>query len=52
MLFDSFEAMEIVIITEEMLEVFKGCADYVVPCDNWSVTIAPELKIEVIRKTA
>jgi len=30
-LFDSFIPLEVLIITPEMLEVFDGCADYVIP---------------------
>jgi hypothetical protein len=30
-LFDSFIPLEVLIITPEMMEIFDGCADYVVP---------------------
>jgi hypothetical protein len=40
-LFDTFEAKEVLIITEDMLEVFDGCADVVIRPQNDNVVIAP-----------
>ena len=34
-LFDTFEGLSPVIITDEMMEVFDGCADYIVAADLW-----------------
>ena len=40
MVFDSFEAMRPLVITDVMLEVFeKSCPDYIVPCQRWNVQI-------------
>jgi len=44
LLFNTFIGMEILIITEPMLEVFDGCADYVVPCENNIVTFPAEVR--------
>jgi hypothetical protein len=52
MLFDTFEPKQIVIMTEELLEVFDGCADYVVPCENTAVVFPAEPETIVIRKAA
>ena len=49
-LFDTFVPMEILIITEEMLEVFEGCADYVVPCQNNVIAFPTEMREIVMPK--
>lgn len=51
-LFDTFEPKQIVLITEEMLEIFDGCADVVIPCENWSITFPREVRELMIRKRA
>jgi hypothetical protein len=51
-LFDTFEAMEVVIITEEMLAVFEGCGDYVVPSERWEITWPCEVREIEMRKSA
>jgi hypothetical protein len=39
-LFDTFFALEVVIVTEEMMEIFvTGCPDYVVRCDRWQISM-------------
>jgi hypothetical protein len=47
MLYSTFIGFEILIITEEMLEVFEGCADYTVPCEN-TVFMIPDTVREVV----
>lgn len=51
-LFDSFEAKEILIITEEMLEIFDGCADLVIAPQNDLVVISPAADTIVIAARA
>lgn len=49
---DTFEPLVVMIITEEMLEVFDGCADYVVAPVNDTVVIRPVNDTMVIRRAA
>jgi hypothetical protein len=41
-LFDSFVPLEVLIVTPEMMEIFDGCADYVVPLVARDIPISPE----------
>jgi hypothetical protein len=52
MLLDSFEAKDVVIITEEMLAIFEGCADYVVARDIWRIGMPREVREIQLRKSA
>lgn len=48
-LFDTFEAIPVLIVTEEMMAAFDGCADFIVPCENNVVTIPHEPETVMIR---
>ena len=52
MLFDSFESMQVVIITEEMLAVFDGCADLVIPREHMEIEFPCEPREVQVRKSA
>ena len=52
MLFDSFESMQVVIITEEMLLVFEGCADLIIPCEHLEIVFPREPREVQLRKSA
>ena len=47
-LFDSFEPLAPIILTEEMIEVFDDCADYVVPARVRIIEIAAEKSLLVV----
>lgn len=52
-LFDSFEALVVMIITEEMLLFFEtDCPDLVVPCENDTIVFPREQETLVIRRRA
>ena len=52
-LFDTFVALEVILITEEMLDIFEtGCPDYVVPCVSDTITFPQEVRTLVIRRAA
>jgi len=52
-LFDTFVALEVLIINEEMMEIFvTGCPDYVVPGQPNTITFPPEVRTQVIRRRA
>jgi hypothetical protein len=50
LLFDTFVGLRVVILTEEMLEVFEGCADYTVPGQNNVVIFPNEVRTLVVQK--
>jgi hypothetical protein len=52
MLVELFEGLQIVLITDEMLAVFDGCADLTIDCDNWVVRIRAEPRTVTARKAA
>jgi len=47
-LFDSFVPLEVLIITDEMLEIFDGCPDYVVPGMTRDIPIDPQPSVYVL----
>jgi len=52
-LFDTFIGMEVMFITEEMMDIFKtGCPDYVAPCVPNTITFPTEVRTQVIRRRA
>jgi hypothetical protein len=50
--FDSFEATQPIILTPADTSVFSGCADYVVPCEHWTVGVSGVSGNVVIRRAA
>jgi hypothetical protein len=51
-LVDSFEALEVLIITEEMLRFFEtDCPDWVAPCENNTVVFPRGIQSVQIRRT-
>lgn len=51
-LFDTFEPLQPLIVTTEMLDIFTGCADYVVPRQADTYVAPPEFEELVIRRSA
>jgi hypothetical protein len=50
---ESFEALEVLIITEEMMSFFETeCPDWVAPCENDTVTFPKGSRTYQIRKRA
>lgn len=50
-LFDTYEGFIPIIVTDEMEEVFDGCADYVVPCIRDVVYINAEISFYTVGGT-
>lgn len=51
-LFDTFESLRPLLITQEMLAVFDGCADLVIPAENDTITFPAEQDTLVFRKAS
>ena len=48
-LFDTFVALEVLIITEDMMEIFEtGCPDLTLPFDRWEIAMPGENNVVVI----
>lgn len=50
--FDSYVGLQPMILTVADLEVFTGCADYVVPCQRWNVTVPYQPNNVQVRRAA
>ncbi len=48
---DMFVPLTVLVITDDMMAVFDGCADYVVPCQNNVITFRREVRTQVMRQT-
>jgi len=49
-LFDTFVALDVFLVTEEMLEIFEGCADYVVSIGLKTVTFPRENRVLLLNQ--
>jgi len=52
-LFDTFVGIPIVILTQEMMDVFEdACPDYVAPCVSDTIVFPTEVRTQPIRRRA
>jgi hypothetical protein len=52
-LFFTFQPMEVMIMTAEMLDVFEtGCADVIISCQPNRIVFGPEVRTLVIKQRA
>jgi hypothetical protein len=48
-LFDTFVALEVLIITEDMMDIFEtGCPDLIIPYDKWEIGLPGEVRVVAV----